>query len=65
MENMDNSELFGRTIRVNVAKPQTNKKKALWESADEWFQALKEAEDLDGDDAGKGADASDLKPAER
>ena len=38
--NMDGSELFGRVLRVNVAKAMSHKlgsSKAVW-SADSWFQ---------------------------
>uniref|UniRef100_A0A7S2H1G4 RRM domain-containing protein n=1 Tax=Octactis speculum TaxID=3111310 RepID=A0A7S2H1G4_9STRA len=49
MDNMDGSELLGRVLRVNIAKPITHKlgaSKAVW-SSDEWFkQNLKEDQDL-------------------
>ena len=41
---MDGAELFGRTLRVNVARAMTNKlgsNRAVW-SADEWFKNLSE-----------------------
>ena len=42
--NMDGAELFGRVLRVNVAKALTHKlgsSKPVW-SADSWFQNLSE-----------------------
>jgi peptidyl-prolyl isomerase E (cyclophilin E) len=65
LENMDNSELYGRVIRVNLAKPQMNKKKAVWEEAEAWLQTLKDAEELEAGGAGAGApgDDADLRPA--
>ena len=38
IDNMNESELYGKTIRVNIAKPQKNKtsSRALWNS-DEWL----------------------------
>lgn len=42
--NMNGAELHGRCIRVNVAKPNVNKTKAVWESAADWFETLKAAE---------------------
>ena len=39
LENMDGAELFGKTIRCNIAKPSASKTpgKAIW-SAEEWIQ---------------------------
>lgn len=49
MDNMDGSELLGRVLRVNVAKPLRTKlgaSKPVW-SSDEWFKNnLKEDQDL-------------------
>jgi len=42
IDNMNESELFGRTIRVNIAKPMKNKEgasRAVWNN-DEYFQEL-------------------------
>ena len=42
--NMDGAELFGRVLRVNIAKPRGHKlgsNKPVW-SADSWFQNLQE-----------------------
>ncbi|KAJ1460398.1 hypothetical protein M885DRAFT_509348 [Pelagophyceae sp. CCMP2097] len=44
--NMDGAELFGRVLRVNVAKAMGHKlgsNKAVW-SADDWFQSLPDGE---------------------
>ena len=60
---MDNSELFGKSIRVNIAKPQMNKKKAVWEEADEWFKALKDAEALEDEEEGKANVEQSLRPS--
>jgi len=53
LANMDSSEIFGRVIRVNVARPQQKKGKAAWEEAGDWFATLKAAEEAEeaGDDA--------------
>lgn len=39
LENMEGAELFGKTIRCNIAKPSASKTpgKAVW-SAEEWIQ---------------------------
>jgi len=39
IDNMNESELYGKTIRVNIAKPQKNKtsSRAVWDK-DEWLQ---------------------------
>ena len=40
IDNMNESELYGRTIRVNLARPMKNKEsasRAVWNS-DEWLQ---------------------------
>jgi len=43
MENMQDSELFGRVIKCNIAKPNALKAKAVWDDADKWYeQHLKE-----------------------
>ncbi|KAH3744370.1 peptidyl-prolyl cis-trans isomerase E [Pelomyxa schiedti] len=43
MENMHHSEIFGRVLKVNIAKPQavTNRHKAVWEEAG-YFEKIKE-----------------------
>eukprot|EP00953_Heterococcus_sp_UTEX-ZZ885_P028388 15146-Heterococcus_DN1.PRE.3 len=48
MENMDGSELAGRVLKVNQAKPLKHKlgsTKAVW-SADEWFKGIDEGDDM-------------------
>lgn len=55
LENMDGSELFGRVIRVNLARPQQKKGKAAWEEADDWYRALKEAQELEEGEGQGGA----------
>lgn len=55
LENMDGAELYGKTIRVSIAKPNSasaavsgvDKGKAIW-STDEWIaSSLTEYEDGD------------------
>lgn len=49
IDNMNESELCGRTIRVNIAKPMKNKEgasRALWNS-DEWLQEHAATEGVD------------------
>ena len=43
MDNMNNSELYGRVLTVNVAKAQAmNRYRAIWEEkADEWIEGNK------------------------
>lgn len=61
MDNMNESELYGRTIRVNIAKPMKNKEgysRAVWNS-DEWLQehavgAEKNGATENGDEKEKG-----------
>jgi peptidyl-prolyl isomerase E (cyclophilin E) len=67
LDNMHNSELFGRVLRVNVARPAKSKSQAAWASADAWYQALREGADEEGgdagDDGGAGADGRELDAA--
>eukprot|EP00937_MAST-01D_sp_MAST-1D-sp2_P007511 g7511.t1 len=45
IDNMHESELLGRVLRVNLAKPTGNRlgsTKAVWAEADEWLQGLDE-----------------------
>lgn len=46
---MDASELFGRTLRVTVARPMMKKNAAVWEEAESWFKTLPQ----DGDGVGE------------
>ena len=57
LANMDSSEIFGRVIRVNVARPQQKKGKAAWEEADAWYATLKAAEEREEREAGEAGDA--------
>ncbi len=49
IENMADSELFGRTIRVNASRALRSNKagKAVWAEADEWYATLKATGALD------------------
>lgn len=48
MENMSESELYGRTLRVNKARALQGKAgKAVWAEADQWYAALKDAGQID------------------
>jgi RNA recognition motif-containing protein len=39
MDNMMDAEIYGRVIKVNVAKPNAMKSQAIWSTqADDWFQ---------------------------
>jgi peptidyl-prolyl isomerase E (cyclophilin E) len=52
LDNMEGSELFGRTLHVKLARPQAGgggKSKAVW-SADEWYASL--AAGAGGEDGG-------------
>ena len=43
MDNMDDAELFGRVLRVTLAKPMKGKlggSKAIWEQSEEWLKQL-------------------------
>lgn len=58
------SELFGRTIRVNLAKPQKAKEgssRAVW-ADDEWLKkyagATLDGEGEEGEEAGQGTESS-------
>lgn len=65
IDNMHNSELFGRVLRVTLARPAKAKSQAVWASADAWYQALRdgaEAELID-DAAAREADGDDLDAA--
>ncbi len=54
MENMADSELYGRTLRVNEARALRSKAgKAVWAEADQWYASLKESGLIEeGGDAG-------------
>lgn len=46
--NMDNSELFGRVIRVNLGRPTAGRGKAAWaDEAQEWYKALQQQQGTD------------------
>eukprot|EP00808_Paulinella_micropora_P002666 g610.t1 len=38
MENMQDSEFFGRVVKCNIAKPNALKAKAVWDEADKWYE---------------------------
>ena len=64
IENMEGSELFGKVLRCNIAKPMSKAPtgKAVW-SADEWIQnSLKDGDDIEAYDEGEGAYGSILTP---
>lgn len=66
IDNMNDSELFGRTIRVNIAKPQKIKEgssKPVW-ADDSWLQEHA-GETLKADDNSKIDDASQLKKGKK
>ena len=59
MDNMHNAELFGRVLRVNLAKPDAMKggNRPVWESAaDDYFQQGAEEEGRDSAAADTGTD---------
>jgi hypothetical protein len=53
LENMNGSELFGRVLKVNLAKPQVNRTKPVWAEADEWYSGLKAGADAEAAEEGK------------
>jgi RNA recognition motif-containing protein len=64
IENMEGSELFGKVLRCNIAKPMSKAPsgKAVW-SADEWIQnSLKDGDDIDAYDEGEGAYGTTMAP---
>lgn len=50
MDNMSDSEMHGRVLKVNVAKPNAIKNQAVWAEADKWYENTL-AEDAAGVDA--------------
>ena len=54
---MDASELFGRTLRVTLARPIVKKNEAVWgqEAAESWLKSLPEGDDGKDDDDRLGA----------
>lgn len=43
LENMNDSEFYGRVLKVSIARPSAMKNKAVWAEADKWYdQNLKE-----------------------
>ena len=62
LDNMEGAELYGRSLKVTLARPQQagGKGKAVW-SADEWFQSLT-AEGAGGEGAGDDAVPGEAKP---
>ncbi len=70
VENMNNAELFGRVIRVNIARPQKKGGKAIWADAEEWYEGLEGSESKDAtlsspSSAAAGASLASLKGEER
>ncbi|XP_055593665.1 peptidyl-prolyl cis-trans isomerase E [Uranotaenia lowii] len=70
VDNMNDSELCGRTIRVNIAKPQRIKEgsnRPVW-AEDSWLQqhagATLNNEDGDGETAGEGGPGQEAQPRE-
>ncbi|CAM9861890.1 unnamed protein product [Phaeothamnion confervicola] len=60
LENMDGSELFGRVLKVNLARPMKHKLgsgKAVW-TAEEWFQQMNAGEERDHEGGGDDGDGS-------
>lgn len=61
IDNMHNSELFGRVLRVTLARPAKAKSQAVWASADAWYQALRDGAEAElADEAAVGEDGADL-----
>jgi len=60
--NLDGSELFGRVLKVNLAKPNQgggSRGKAVWAEAQEWYAGLQQGEgEREGGGGGEGAAAS-------
>lgn len=52
IENMHNSELFGKVIRVSYARPAKASSKAAWADPEEWLATLKPTGDRDAAGAG-------------
>lgn len=42
MENMNDAELFGRVLKVNLARPNAAKFEAVWQKADKWLGNIAE-----------------------
>lgn len=40
IENMHESELYGRVIRCNLANPKAARAQSAWADADKWYEAL-------------------------
>lgn len=40
LDNMHESELFGRVLKVSFAKPTALRTRAVWDQADEWYQKM-------------------------
>lgn len=38
MDNMNDTEFFGRVLKVNLAKPHAMKHQAVWVEADKWYE---------------------------
>lgn len=51
MENMSDSEMHGRVLKVNVAKPNAIKNQAVWAEADKWYEQTlaKDAGEVDAE----------------
>lgn len=41
-ENMNDAELFGRVLKVNLARPNASKFEAVWQRADKWLGNIAE-----------------------
>jgi len=48
LENMMDSELYGRVVKISIAKPNAIRAQAVWSEADKWYGNLaKDSQDLD------------------
>ena len=59
--NMDGSELYGRTLRVTVARPMQKKSQAVWQDAETWWRSLQEEEGAEEAVAGAGESVQSAK----
>lgn len=66
MDNMMDSEIYGRVIKVNIAKPNAMKSQAVWSAdADKWFQGKlgENAQEIDQEVRRNDAQAKAIKEA--
>lgn len=63
LDNMHNGELYGRVLRVTMARAPRARNKAVWADADEWYSSLRDAAEHEDAAGGPAAAMAVASPA--